>query len=65
MGTNVLMAICVGLKLSLRLTEKLFDKSQNKLNYFKVIIYVSYYKNKCVIQFILFISDLEFQYMKI
>lgn len=34
MGTNVLMAICVGLKLSLRLTEKLFDKSQNKLNYF-------------------------------
>lgn len=35
MGTDVLMAICVGLGLSLRLTEKLFDKSNNKLNYFQ------------------------------
>ena len=34
MGTDVLMAICVGLKLSLRITEKLFDKSNNKLNYY-------------------------------
>lgn len=34
MTTNVLMAICVGMKLSLRLTEKLFDKSANKLNYY-------------------------------
>ena len=29
------MAICVGLGLSLRLTEKLFDKSNNKLNYYQ------------------------------
>lgn len=35
MGTDVLMAICVGLKLSLRITEKLFDKSNNKLNYYQ------------------------------
>ena len=34
MTTNVLMAICVGMKLSLRITEKLFDKSDNKLNYY-------------------------------
>lgn len=33
MNTNTLMAICVGMGLSLRLTEKLFDKSNNKLNY--------------------------------
>lgn len=33
MNTNTLMAICVGMGLSLRLTEKLFDKSSNKLNY--------------------------------
>ena len=35
MGTDVLMAICIGLKLSLRITEKLFDKSNNKLNYYE------------------------------
>lgn len=35
MGTDVLMAICVGLKLSLRITEKLFDKSKNKLDYYQ------------------------------
>lgn len=34
MKTNVLMPICVGLKLVLRLTEKVFDKSDNKLNYY-------------------------------
>ncbi len=34
MGTDVLMAICVGLRLSLRITEKLFDKSANKLDYY-------------------------------
>lgn len=34
MGTDVLMAICVGLRLSLRITEKLFVKSNNKLNYY-------------------------------
>ena len=34
MGTEVLMAICVGLGLNLRITEKLFDKSENKLDYF-------------------------------
>lgn len=34
MTTNVLMAICVGMKLSFRITEKLFDKSQNKLDYY-------------------------------
>lgn len=35
MKTNVLMPICVGLQLVLRLTEKVFDKSDNKLNYYK------------------------------
>lgn len=35
MKTNVLMPICVGLKLVLRITEKIFDKSDNKLNYYK------------------------------
>ncbi|WP_312654134.1 ImmA/IrrE family metallo-endopeptidase [Aminipila sp.] len=34
MTTNVLMAICVGMKLCLRITEKLFQKSENKLNYY-------------------------------
>lgn len=34
MTTDVLMAICVGMKLSLRITEKLFDKSKNKLDYY-------------------------------
>ena len=34
MTTDVLMAICVGMKLSLRITEKLVDKSKNKLNYY-------------------------------
>jgi len=33
--TNGLMAICVGLGLNLRLTEKLFVKSNNKLNYYE------------------------------
>lgn len=33
-GTNNLMAICVGMKLNLRMIEKLFDKSQNKLDYY-------------------------------
>lgn len=35
MGTDVLMAICVGLKLNLRIIEKIFDKSDNKLNYYQ------------------------------
>lgn len=35
MGTDVLMAICVGLKINLRIVEKLFDKSNNKLNYYQ------------------------------
>lgn len=35
MGTGVLMAICVGLKLNFRITERLFDKSKNKLDYYK------------------------------
>lgn len=35
MGTDVLMAICVGLKLNLRITEKIFQKSDNKLNYYQ------------------------------
>lgn len=35
MGMDVLMAICVGLKLNLRIVEKLFNKSNNKLNYYK------------------------------
>lgn len=34
MGTDVLFAICVGLKLPLRIIEKLFEKSNNKLNYY-------------------------------
>lgn len=34
MGTDVLMAICVGLKMNLRLTEKIFEKSKNKLDYY-------------------------------
>lgn len=34
MGTDVLMAICVGLGLTLRMTEKIFDKSKNKLDYY-------------------------------
>lgn len=34
MGTQTLMAICIGLKLPLRITEKLFEKSNNKLNYY-------------------------------
>ncbi|HEM3654893.1 TPA: hypothetical protein U1C87_000987 [Streptococcus suis] len=34
MDTDVLMAICVGLKLSLRITENIFEKSKNKLDYF-------------------------------
>ena len=35
MGTNVLMAICVGLKLRSRMVEKLFGKSRNKLDYYR------------------------------
>ena len=35
MGTEVLMAICVGLRLNLRIIEKIFDKSVNKLNYYQ------------------------------
>lgn len=35
MGTDVLMAICVGLKLSFRIVEMIFAKSNNKLNYYK------------------------------
>lgn len=34
MTTQVLMAFCVGMKLNLRITEKLFGKSQNKLDYY-------------------------------
>lgn len=34
-GTDNLMAICVGLRLSLRITEKIFEKSDNKLNYYQ------------------------------
>jgi len=34
MTTNVLMAICVGMRLCSRVTQKLFDKSKNKLNYY-------------------------------
>jgi len=34
MTTSVLMAICVGLRLCSRITQKLFDKSNNKLNYY-------------------------------
>ena len=35
MGTDVLMAICVGLRLNLRIIEKIFNKSANKLNYYQ------------------------------
>ncbi|MGI6412524.1 MAG: hypothetical protein ACOXZ5_02480, partial [Syntrophomonadaceae bacterium] len=35
MSTNTLLAICVGMGLSLRITEKLFEKSNNKLNYYQ------------------------------
>lgn len=35
MGTDVLMAICVGMKLRLCLIEEVFKKSQNKLNRFQ------------------------------
>lgn len=35
MGTEVLMAICVGLRLNLRIVEKIFAKSNNKLNYYQ------------------------------
>ena len=35
MGTNVLMAICVGMRLSSRITQKLFKRSKNKLNYYE------------------------------
>lgn len=35
MKTNTLMAICVGLQLTLRIVEKIFDKSENKLNYYE------------------------------
>lgn len=35
MGTEVLMSICVGLQLPLRIIEKLFDKSENKLKYYQ------------------------------
>lgn len=34
MTTNVLMSICVGMKLNFRITEKVFTKSKNKLNYY-------------------------------
>ena len=34
MTTNVLIAICVGMRLCSRITQKLFDKSNNKLNYY-------------------------------
>lgn len=35
MGTDVLMAVCIGMKLRLCLIESIFDKSQNKLNRFQ------------------------------
>lgn len=35
MGTGVLMAVCVGMKLRLCLIEKIFDKSEHKLNRFQ------------------------------
>lgn len=35
MKTDTLMAICVGMKLGLHIIQKLFDKSDNKLNYFE------------------------------
>ncbi|MFA9464181.1 MAG: ImmA/IrrE family metallo-endopeptidase [Velocimicrobium sp.] len=35
MKTNTLMAICVGLQLTLRIVEKIFNKSDNKLDFYK------------------------------
>ena len=35
MGTGILMAICVGMKLRLCLIEKIFDKSEQELNRFQ------------------------------
>lgn len=35
MTTDVLMAICVGLRLSFRVTQRLFEKSNNKLDYYE------------------------------
>lgn len=35
MKSDTLMAICVGLGLRLRLTEKLYDKSENRLHYYE------------------------------
>lgn len=34
MGKDVLMAICVGLKLTVRIIDKVFEKSANKLDYY-------------------------------
>jgi len=34
MTTNVLVAICVGMRLGSRITQRLFDKSNNKLDYY-------------------------------
>lgn len=35
MGTAVLLAICIALKLKPRIIDKIFEKSKNKLNYYK------------------------------
>ena len=35
MSKKTLLAICIGLGLNLRITEKLFEKSEDKLNYYK------------------------------
>ena len=35
MTTSVLMAICVGMQLCTRITQNIFDKSNNKLDYYK------------------------------
>lgn len=35
MGTVVLMTICVALRLKLRIVEQIFEKSNNKLNYYQ------------------------------
>mgnify|MGYP003176042933 FL=1 len=35
MGTEVLMTICVALRLKLRIVEQIFAKSNNKLNYYQ------------------------------
>lgn len=43
MGTDVLMAVCIGLRLRLFLIESIFDKSQNKLNRFQDP-YKTYYR---------------------